>query len=266
MKRSFEDELISGMQDQLRKYAEAETPKLSRAAECLHSALELLEQQGLYARADEVLQLLQKLAKGTKVVKTAKIESLQQIMDAGVSQRDLMGFARGEPRAIAKLNLVLRRLGMAEHEIAKFLGHDKVMSEEKAHKVLNPNEAGSMLEFESLRPPPPAAKEEGPGFLEFKSMAQKKNNDPVTKGWTPEKGVKNLKEYGMPMKPMSADDNCAVDVSMPLEADVLGASDMDIAALIQDANFDDDLLNADVTDSLEVSEADAIEDFEGERD
>jgi phosphotransferase system HPr-like phosphotransfer protein len=122
MKKSFEDELISGMQDELRKNASAEMPKLSRAADCLHSALEILEQQGLHARADEVLQLLEKLAKGTKVVKTAKVHSLQQLMEAGVSQRDLMNFGRGDPRAVAKLNLVLRRLGMSDHDIVKFLG------------------------------------------------------------------------------------------------------------------------------------------------
>jgi hypothetical protein len=149
------------------------------------------------------------------------------------------------------------------------LSNFSALAEEQAHKALNPNEAGSILEFESMKPPAPGVKEDEPGFLEFKSMAQKKSKtDPVTKGWTPEKGVKNLKEYGIPMKPMSADDNCAVDVSMPLDADIMGADDADIAALMQDANFDDDsLLNSDVDDSLEVSDAsDVIEDFEGERD
>ena len=145
------------------------------------------------------------------------------------------------------------------------------MTEEQAHKALNPNESGSTLEFESMRPPPPAAKEEGPGFLEFKSMAQKKSKTPGigdrhTKGLTPEKEVENLKHHGTPFN--MADDNCAVDVSMPLDADIMGADDADMAALMQDANFDDDdLLNTDVDDSLEVSDAsDAIEDFEGERD
>ena len=111
MKRSFEDELISGMQDELRKNAEAEKPKLSRAADCLHSALELLEQQGMHARADEVLQLLEKLAEGTTTIKTAKIESLEQLMHAGVSQRDLMNFARGDQKSCWKTQFGFASIG-----------------------------------------------------------------------------------------------------------------------------------------------------------
>lgn len=278
LKSLFENELMSGMQQELRKQASSEKqPELVKAAECLHAALEIFEQHGMHARADQVLQLLEKLGRGTVKTAEPKVHSLQQLMEAGVSQRDLRDFARGEPRAVAKLNLVLRRLGMSEHEISKFLGPGHVMSEEQAHKVINPNEAGSMLEFESMSPRQPGAtpaEEAEPEFLEFKSLAAPKkgkgpgrpNKDPVTKGWTPEKGVKALKEYGMPMKPMSADDNCAVDVSMPLES-----HDADFANLMGefDLNSDaDDLLDVEVADdSLEVSDSDGIiEDFEDEKD
>lgn len=279
-KELFENELVSGMQQEMRKYASAGTPKLARAAECLHAALEILEEQGLKARADEVLQLLEKLSKGP-VVKTAKIHSLKQLMEHGVSQRDLMNFAKGDPRATAKLNLVLRKMGLAEHEIAKFLGHDHVMSEEQAHKVLNPNEPGTTLEFESMGPQQSGTVPVGdahPEFLEFKSMAAPKkhktpggpNKDPVTKNWTPSKGVKALKEYGIPMAPMKADD-CVVQPDMPLDMNLLDTSKADFESLMQEATFDaddDQLLNMEVPDdALEVSDSDnVIEDFEDERD
>jgi hypothetical protein len=283
----FENEMASAMQQELRKQASSEeTPKLVRAAECLHAALEILEEQGLHARADEVLQLLQKLAQ-TPVVKAAapKVHSMPQLMEAGVTQRDLMNFAKGEPRAVAKLNLVLRRLGMSEHEIAKFLGHGHVMSEEQAHKILNPNEAGSMLEFESMAPQTSGvmpAEKERPELLEFKSIAKKakrparpdhlgrSKTDPATKGWTPEKGVKNLKEYGTPLNVYLADDDCAVDTSLPIDKNLLDTSSADFEAFMEEASFDaadDELFNMEVSDSLEVTDSDkVIEDFEDERD
>lgn len=277
-KELFTDELLTGMQDGLRKYASAETPKLSRAAECLHSALEILEEQGLHARADEVLKLLQKLAKGPIKTANPKVHSLKQLMDAGVSQRDLRDFARGEPRAVAKLNLVLRRLGMSEHEIVKFLGHGHMMSEEKAHETLNPNQPGSTLEFESMGPATSGTMPVGdvePQILEFKSIAAPKKpgrpgrvNDPHVKGLTSKKEIENLKNHGTVFN--MADDNCAVDISLPIETDNLGVSDADINDLMQEASFDaeDDLLNWDVQDdALEVSDSgDVVEDWEGERD
>lgn len=284
MKRElFENELVLNMQQEMHKYASAkEMPKLTRATECLHAALEILEEQSLHSRADEVLKLLEKIAQMPFKVAAPKVHSLQQLMNAGISQRDLREFARGEPRAIAKLNLVLRRLGMAEHEIAKFLGHGYVMSEEQAHKVLNPNEPESTLQFESIAPPPisgtvPVEKGD-PGFLEFKSMASpkktkhpsKSKSDPATKGWTPAKGVKNLKEYGTPLNVYLADDDCAVDASLPIDKDTLDTSSADFEAFMQEASFDaadDELFNMEIFDSLEISDSDkSIEDFEDEKD
>jgi hypothetical protein len=279
-KELFENEMATGMQQGLRKYASSEeTPKLARAAECLHAALEILEEQGLTARAEEVLQLLQKLAEAP-VVKAAapKVHSMKQLMEAGVSQRDLMNFAKGEPRAVAKLNLVLRRLGMSEHEIAKFLGHGHVMSEEQAHKVLNPNESGSTLEFESVAPQTSGVmpvEKARPELLQFQSIAAPKKakhpgrTDPATKGWTPAKGVKNLKEFGTPLNVYMSDD-CAVDAALPIDKNVLDTSSADFEAFMQEASFDaddDELFNMEVSDSLEVSDSDkVIEDFEDERD
>jgi hypothetical protein len=251
MKEFHLDELSLSMHKELIKQASDEQPNLVKAAECLHTALEILEEQGLQARADQVLQLLDKIAQGASLVKEAKIHSLQQLMEAGVTQHDLKEFARGSPKATAKLNLVLRKLGLSEHEIAKFLGPGKVMSEEAARKAISPNEPGSLMEFKSLAPSTPVG--EGEQAFEFKSLALKKKpknpgrpdkiKDPATKGLTPAKEVKNLLEHGHPLNITMADDAFAIDGI-------------------------DELMNMDIyDDTLEVSEKDmTIEDFEDERD
>ncbi len=62
IKKVFEDILISGMQEEMRKQASAKQPNLVEAAECLHAALEIFEESGMQTQADQVLNLLQKIA------------------------------------------------------------------------------------------------------------------------------------------------------------------------------------------------------------
>lgn len=276
------NEIILGMEKELIKQGQAEQPDLVKAAECLHTALEILEDQGLQKRADQVLSLLDKIGKqSVSIEKSAKIHSLHQLMEAGVSQRDLREFARGNPIATAKINLVLRKLGLSDHEIAKFLGPNKVLSEEDAHKTLNPNQAPSFLEFKSLSPE--AEPVDGPSdeLLEFQSIAFRKKHKKTkttksarhTKGLTPEKMVKNLKEHGHPLN--LTDDACAIDVPSPVKNNSLNKEDMysGFEDLLNASTFDidasdDELMNMEVTDdSLEVFDKEIpIEDFEDERD
>lgn len=271
MKEFLNDELVAGMQQELVKQASAEQPNLVKAAECLHAALEIFEEQGLQARADQVLQLLEKIGQDAILMeKIAKIHSLKQLMEAGVTQRDLKEFARGNPVAAAKLNLVLRKLGLSEHEIAKFLGPSKVMPEDAARKALSPNEPGSILEFKSLAPKTELPPEES---LEFKSLAFKKKpknpgrpdkiKDPATKGLTPAKELENLKQHGHPLNMTMADDACAIDVpgkgnALPGFEDLLSASDID--------DSDDELMAMEIADDLEVFDKEIpLEDFEDEK-
>jgi hypothetical protein len=66
-KSVHEDELIAGMQHELRAYDEKQgVNSLVKAAEYLHSAMEILEEAGLTARADQVLKILSKIA-GEKI-------------------------------------------------------------------------------------------------------------------------------------------------------------------------------------------------------
>jgi len=298
-KSLFEDELIAGMQQELHKQASAETPKLVQAAECLHAALEIFESQGMKARADQVLKLLQKLADSNEARDVEKMPSLPALMEAGLTQRDMAEFAKGSPIAKAKFNLVLRSLGLSDHQIAKFIGHTNVMSEKDAKEVLDPNRSfskmwewmqdpskpvdpsnirpGETLEFESVEKPS-APKDEPGEVFEFKSLAQKKTKTPRpdkisdrhTKGLTPEKMVKNLEQHGHPLN--LADDQL---MDIPLRPSKLTKEDVDVdfADLLDVESFDidasdDELMGIQVADdSLEVFDAEtSLDDFEDERD
>lgn len=281
-KEFLDDELSLGMNQELVKQASDEQPNLVKAAECLTAALEILEEQGLSVRADQILQLLEKIGQqNVPIKKDARIHSLQQLMEAGVTQRDLKEFARGNPVATAKLNLVLRKLGLSDHEIAKFLGPSKVMPEEAARKAISPNEPGSLLEFKSLAPGAVPAPEGGEA-LEFMSLAVKKKpknpgrpdkiKDWHTQGLTPEKEIANIKHHGTPFN-MANDGNCAVDVPPPIKNLTKEDMEADFADLLNSSTFDidasdDELMGMEIKeDSLEVSENDLpLEDFEDERD
>jgi hypothetical protein len=278
MKKVFENELVLGMQAQMRKQASAEKPNLVQAAECLHSALEILESHGLTARADQVLSLLQKIAQTNEVKDMQEMPTLQKLMEAGMTQRDLHEFSKGSPIAKAKLNLVLRSLGLSDHHMAKFLGPTNVMSEDDAKHLLDPNRSFSKMWDWMENPTKPANPENvQPGeTLEFKSIAQKKRsvNDPHTHGLTPEKEVENLKNHGTPFN-MADDGDCGVEVHPPVHKGNLKDEDMepDFAELLKSPSFDidasdDELMGMEIKeDSLEVFEKDIpMEDFEDERD
>lgn len=268
-KKLFEDDLIAGMQSELRKQASEKTPDLTKAADCLHAALEIFEQAGLSARADDVLKVLQKFAAGGKQHVVLEMPSMQKLMEAGMTQRDLMEFTKGSPVAKAKINLVLRGMGLSEHQIGKFIGPGSVMSEKDAKEMLDPNRSFSKM-WDWMKDPSapvdPASPQPGES-LEFKSIAQKKSPvDKHTKGLTPEKMVANLKNHGTEF-------NMSVDV--PLRKGPLTKDDMDVdfADILDSDTFDidasdDELMGMEIKeDSLEVFDnGDAMSDFEDERD
>lgn len=304
-KSLFEDELIAGMEKQLRKQAAGEKPVVSKAADCLHAALEIFEEQGMTARADQVLQLLQKLAQSNEARDVQQMPSVHKLMEAGLTQRDMHEFAKGSPIAKAKFNLILRQLGYSDHQIGKFIGPTNVMSEEDAKQVIDPNRSFSKI-YDWMKDPGkpvdprnPQPGEElsikslpmtGPGdTVSFKSMkeplapsendfniksiAQKKRSviDTHTKGLTSEKMVENLKHHGTEFN--MADDG--IDVPPPFDKDSLRDEDMDddFAELLKSPSFDmdasdDELMGMEIAeDTLEVFDNEsAMEDFEDERD
>ncbi len=268
---------MSGMQKELHKYASNDKqPSLAQAADCLHAALEIFEQQGMRARADQVLHLLEKIAQTNDARHVEQMPSQKTLMEAGLTQRDMIEFSKGSRRAIGKVNLILQRLGLAEHQIKKLIGHDKFMSEDEAREALNPNKPGSLLEFKSLSPEP-APSPKGEELLEFKSIAgsKKKSKDPATRGLTSEKEIKNLLHHGHPLNVTLADDGGSVRVPPSLNKETLSADDLDpdFVDMLNASTFDidasdDELMGMEIKeDSLEVFEKDIpMEDFEDERD
>lgn len=61
-----ENELIMGMQRELNAHDQTNKPQLIKAAEHLHSALEIFENAGLTSQANEILFLLNKIAQKDK--------------------------------------------------------------------------------------------------------------------------------------------------------------------------------------------------------
>jgi len=259
LKKSFEDELMSGMMQQMHKQASKKAPNLTKAAECLHSALEIFESAGLQTTADQIVNILEKIAQHNTFKHVDKMPSLKTLMEAGMTQSDLAECAKKnpEPKAMAKLNLTLRYLGLSDHSIGKLIGPTNVMSEEEAKELINPNSSfGKTLISKDYS-------------NDLESLAKKKvkKHDKHIKGLTPEKQVKNLLDHGTPFN--LADDNFAV----PAYKSSLTKDDMDadFADMLDVQSFDinatdDELLSMDVKlDSLEVFDKDIVfEDFEDE--
>lgn len=305
-KSIFEKDLIAGMQKELHSQANGSEINLNQALDYLQSAMEILDEAGMKSNAQAISTILKKVAdpiyKKKNPVK--EMPSIQSLMEAGLTQKDLMEFGKGNPTAKAKVNQVLRSLGRTDKEIFNFIGPNNFMSEEDAEVLLDPSsslgkmwewmqkpttpidpehprpeegeETELMKEFQkgegvpSLPTPEPEVLEITPisksepsvapsgKEISFKSIAQAisdmadqelaadeadarkhkkstpKLNDPHIKNLTPEKQIENLKDHGT----------------------VFNMSD--------DGSYD--LLNADITDELEVSDPEipAEMDFEDE--
>jgi hypothetical protein len=260
----FENDLIAGMQQELRKQASGETLDLAKAGECLHAALEILEEAGLQTRADQVLNVLTKIAvESSKHVK--KMPTLHMLMQHGLTPEDMKAFGRGEKGAVAKMNAVLRKLGLGDEEIAALVG---------AHNVVPAQEADTYQKFMGWMENPTQI-DEGPvqpgQTLDIKSLAAKrksKHSDPSvphnghTKNLTPQKMIENLMHHGTVFN-MAADQG-GIDISNanfdPEMAEALGVNNTD--DLQVDDIFDADITNAD--DDLAVSDPVPLEDFEDE--
>jgi hypothetical protein len=232
-KKVFEDDLISGMQDELRKQASDEQPaNLVKAAECLHAALEIFESSGLQTQADQVLNLLQKIAESSKSVSKSNEPDIQELMRSGITQRDILEFTKGNLLAKNKFNNVLQSLGFSDQEINRFL--EKVAKKPKADphtKGLTP--AKEIANYKSHGTPFNMADDNAADVAYAKWLQNSKNPKTLTKD----------------------------DVNPEL-ADLLDADSFDINA------SDDELLNLEVKDdSLEVFDKEIpLTDFEDERD
>lgn len=228
-KSIFEDELIAGMQRELHSHDKKQgMDNLVKAADYLHSAVEIFEEAGMTAKADQVLRILAKIAAHGSHVR--KLPSIQALMDAGVTIEDLKNASAGDPISKAKVNLALRSLGLPDKEIIEFVGHKNMMSEQEAKELVNPERAYSKIN-DWLKDPKkvsPAVKEVEPGSeFSISSIATDEQdakgkhhkpttvNDKHTHGLTSEKMIENLKNHGIVFN--LADTGAADDL---LDADI----------------------------------------------
>lgn len=272
----FENDLITGMQHELRKQASADLPNLVKAGECLHAAMEILEETGLQSRADQVLGILHKIAIPTKHIQ--QVPTLQKLQEYGLTAKDLQDFGKGVEGAKYKLNAVLRAMGWEDHQIVQFIGKHNVVPKE----ALLPYERITKMIEEPTLPQLPSelgAEEQTPeeiSKLEFESIAARpgkprkpKRPDTVypgsphnghVKNLTPQRMIENLMNHGTVF---NMSDDGGIDVSNanfdPEMAEALGVNNANDYLEV------DDILNADVIDdTLEVSDLVPLEDFEDE--
>jgi hypothetical protein len=276
----FEQEIIDGMRHQLRKQASAEQPNLVQAGECLHAAMEILEEAGLQVQADQVLRVLHKIASDpTKHVQ--KMPTMQKLLEHGMTVKDLQDFGHGDPGAKVRMNLALRKMGLKEHEIAQLIGKHNLVPEHELktyEKFMGwikdptqvdegPAQPGQTVSMESL----PQLPEEGATIpageeISFKSLASRPRKpsrpDKVpnghTKKLTPQKMVENLMHHGTVFN--MADDGFDIS-SADFDPELVEALGVNNA----DDQLSNDVFDADIDDSLEVSDQIQLEDFEDEK-
>lgn len=268
-KSVFEDELIAGMQQELHvQYTEQTGSELVRAANCLRSAMEIFEEAGLQSKADALAHILVKIAEevSRKSKPVSQMPAMHLLMEKGLTQKDLVEFAKGSPIAKAKINHILRGLGHSDQEIGSFIGqHNVVPAEEAADlaprggldkiwdmiqnpKLTRPQELapGDMIGMKSVLKDTVAqsadsadakhkSKKDTAHPHKFQTPSTSKINDPHIKNLTPDKMIANLKHHGTVFN-------------------------------MSDDGADEHLLDTEVADELEVSDADSnLEmDFEDE--
>lgn len=206
MKRSlFADEIAAGMINELKpEIIKQASVNLVKAVDYLNTAFEILDEAGFKVQADKILNILCKIGGDSfKEVSFTKISPFQALLDAGLTHKDIMEFAKGNKLAIAKLNKKLRDLGYSEDEIEKLL-NKKFMSAKEADDLLSPDRAFTKID-EFLKDPVsvrPSAMHLNPGDeFEISTIASKGHDprrvsDPHTSGLTSEKMIKNLLHHG----------------------------------------------------------------------
>lgn len=228
----FENELIWGMHQELVEFDKtASSDDLVKAADYLYAALEIFEEAGMTAHADNILNILTKIAIRNSNV--TKMPALQALFDAGITQEDFKNFGKGQPFAKLKINQALRNVGLTDDQIGELIGKENVITEKDVEEYGPSSHLGKILRMiEEPEGPVPEAKELHPEEkIDIESIAShhkmpkdpRKISDRHTKGLTPEKQVRNLLDHGTQFN--LADDGQA-----------------------------DDLLNLEINDGLEVTE------------
>lgn len=172
------------MQKELRAQATQQRDEgVAQALEHLRSAKDILENAGLKSRANSIQTILHKVSEiHQKKNPVQEMPAMRALMEAGVTQRDLMEFSKGNPVAKAKINQTLRDLGRTDKEIISFLGKHNFMDEETATSLLDPSSSlGKMWEW--MQSPTAPIRPEDPylgGEGETESMREFREGGPVS--------------------------------------------------------------------------------------
>jgi hypothetical protein len=249
-KSVFEDELIAGMQKELIKNAtNQDHDNVGQAVDYLNSAIDIFEDAGMKTQADKVLRIIAKIA----AKNVMQMPSIRALIEAGMRPEDVKDIS-SNPIAKARVNKAFRALGYDDKQIAHLIGHHNLMSQKDAEELTDENRSFSKMwdwMKDPLKVEPGSELKPGDEF-NISSVAFDENdakhrkpknptkvNDRHTKGLTSDKMVANLKNHGT------------------------------VFNMNNDGQAADDLLNADVSGDLEVSEKDldpSLEDFEDERE
>jgi hypothetical protein len=223
-KSVFENDLIAGMQRELRSHDQKQGfANLEKAADYLNSAVQILEEAGMTAKADKVLMILAKIATKTDT-RVKEMPSLKALVEKGVKMEDLKNLGKGDAFSKARVNTAFRRLGYTDKEISHLIGHHNLMHEKEAAQLLSPERSFEKIK-EWIKDPhapishtDPQAKDS----ISFTSIAQNLHDslgrpvsDRHTNGLTPEKMTKNLQDHGSVFN--LSDDGAADDL---LNADI----------------------------------------------
>lgn len=149
-KSVFEDDLISGMERELHaQHTQQAQAGVAKALEHLQSAQHILEKAGLKSRATAIQGILNKVAVHHKSHLAKRFPvNLDQIMAAGMTQKDLAEFSKGSPAAKAKLLQTLRYMGIDDKTIANMIGSHNVIPAGEAETLADPNRGfGKMWEW-----------------------------------------------------------------------------------------------------------------------
>jgi hypothetical protein len=207
-KSVFENDLVSGMLKELNANDQSKSlEKLGCAVDYLYSAMDILEDAGMTAKADEVLNILEKIAQ-VKHKNVEQMPSINALLENGVKNKDLEDFFKNKETVVARSRIctAYRKMGYTDKEIIKFVGKDRFVDEDTAAEWLKPetqSKTDTIAEWIEKSTPKYSPEDPGtgeqlkPGFPIKSLLDENKVSDPShTKGLTSDKMVNNLKNHG----------------------------------------------------------------------
>lgn len=198
-KNLFADEIAAGMLSELKpEIVKEASVNLIKAVDYLNTAFDILEDAGLTVQATQILNILSKIGGNPDFnqVSLNKESPFTALMEAGITNKDIMEFSKGNKLAVAKFNKTLRDLGYSEDDIKSLLSKH-YMPTKDAEELLSPERSFTKID-DFLKDPlsvRPSSKSLNPGDeFTISTLASKK--DPHTSNLTSEKILKNLKDHG----------------------------------------------------------------------